>query len=330
MSALGEALAFCCPNLQQLDLSDNTGVTSFFLKALGKVSEEISNNPFPSIQSLNLTNCGISSFSDHKYLTQFISLQQPNNDKFELNLSKNKISQIGWLHNSIVTDAIVTHLDLSFNSLETISFQQRTSVEAQCRLIKLNLSQCQLTSSHFQLPLTHGDGEFMSLLSCSSSSLTHLDLSGNPSIGNDNNTVQMLVDSLTNISSLDMSQTNINIDSAIKILTSWKQQLKELRLFGNALKDDGCRKIVPFITDTTTNSALESLDLSGNHISTDGLLELLQIISSIPPNSSLKLLEIGGNETNPQVLEKIDAIRELRPDLDIAHDKTPNNTNPEL
>ena len=328
MGALGEALAFCCPNLQQLDLSDNTGVTSFFAKALGKATE-LGNNPFPSIQSLNLTNCGISSSSDHECLTQFISLQQPDNEKFELNLSKNKFSEIGWLQNCVAIEGVVTNLDLSCNSLENIFFEQRTIVEGHCRLSKINLSQCQLTSSHLQQLLTSGEGEPISLLSCCSSSLTHLDLSGNPLIGKDNSAVKMLVDSLTNVSSLDMSQTNIQIDSAIKILTSWKQQIKELRLFGNSLKDDGCRKILPFITDTT-NSVLESLDLSGNHITSDGLLELLQIVSSIPSNSPLKLLEIGGNETNPQVLEKIDALREQRPHLDIAHDKTPNNSNPEL
>ena len=92
--------------------------------------------------------------------------------------------------------------------------------------------------------------------------------------------------------------------------------LKRLRLFNNELRSDGFQAIAAIISE----SNLLELDLGGNEATVGDMLTLLRSIRT-SVRMSLTVLEIGANETNMEVEEEINRIKEVYPHLDIARDR---------
>jgi Ran GTPase-activating protein (RanGAP) involved in mRNA processing and transport len=122
----------------------------------------------------------------------------------------------------------------------------------------------------------------------------------------------------TCIRSLDLSETNCDSDSFIKLL-SGNSRLERLRLFKNELGSTGFTKISKLIGQCP----LLELDLGGNQADSEAVEYLLEALLSVD-TTHLLLLEIGGNATSMKVENIIRRVVQKHKNLDIARDSPKN------
>ena len=119
---------------------------------------------------------------------------------------------------------------------------------------------------------------------------------------------------LTHLEALDATNTNCGVQGATSLILA--TGLKRLRLFNNTLSSNGFQAIAAIISETN----LLELDLGGNDATAGDMLTLLRKIRT-SERISLNVLEVGANETNMEVEEEINRIKEVHPHLDIARDR---------
>lgn len=334
MEALGSALS---PSIfiQNIDLSGNSGAILFCSSALKKIhantNEKIHVSPFPCLETINLSNCSIGKAGETNHLSESLGdlleathcdSTRGKNCKQELNLSENNIfldptiiQQIAHL----IGNGALTKLDISSNLIQSSPDSIRTIANSlkseNCRLSSLKCSNCGIDAENIKI---------LASILPENKSLRELDLSNN-SLGDEG--VEAIASALgvgtlsgnnpnVSLKFLDMSSTNIGHMGAISLLSS--NNLNGLRLFGNKIGED-FGKLVGYIG---RNNSLNSLDLGGNNCSPEDLLALLNTVRN--ENDTLTLLEIGGNKTNEEVINAVISLRQVKPKLDVAHDKMPS------
>ena len=165
--------------------------------------------------------------------------------------------------------------------------------------------------------------------------LTHLNISGNESIGTDG--IQALIMGLVGrtLETCDFSETHCSGPGAIlAIVGSVKAYcctIQSLRLYNNHIGSNGIYKISEILTDILIASELHTLDLAGNGAGQGSVVVLLKaVLSAVEQTTSksrktaripLKCLIIGGNQGGFDVEAVVKQIHALRPDIDIARDK---------
>ena len=158
--------------------------------------------------------------------------------------------------------------------------------------------------------------------------LTHLNISGNGSIGVDGVQALMLGLAGRTLESCDFSETNCRGPGAIlAIVGSVKEYcctIQSLRLYNNNVGSNGFYKISEILSDILLTSELHTLDLAGNNAGQGSVVELLKaVLKAIEHRKKipLKCVIVGGNQGGYDVEAVVKQIHTLRPDIDIAREK---------
>lgn len=303
------------PTLSSLNLSRNPSI--------GQAAVDANTAPlFENVIELDVSDCGITGL----FASQFFSKLVPGKANRAFVLSNNPLGPEGLRSLEPLLGDIVT-LNVSNGSLGNDGMQVLASF-GPTAIVSLDLSRNNVTLKgipSFISCLHRESGEF----STTTGSLNHLeklDLSSNP-ISEEG--VCILVNeglaksNIEPLRFLDLSETDAGVKGACTALTHSKAV--SLRLFNNKLGSDGFRALSELIQDIHVAPGLESLDLAGNNADIDSVVSLLTGVhkrESEAGPSRLRSLVIGGNASGTEVEEMVAKIQQVRPDLDIARDKS--------
>ncbi|GAX10191.1 hypothetical protein FisN_3Lh386 [Fistulifera solaris] len=301
------------PTLQSLNVSRNL--------LLGQDAAAITaSSLFENIAELDLSDCGITHSFASALFAKFASSQvkrtlllsnnplgpeglrslEPLMENIcTLNISNSNIGNEGMEVLSWFGSSAIVSLDLSRNN---ISFEGIPSLIA-----------CLYNKENEQL----GTLRYLQKLDLSSNPLSEKGVCWLVSKGfakfNDNS-----------LQFLDLSETSCGIQGACTVLT--QSRVVSLRLFNNQLGSEGFLAISELVDDSSVAPQLEILDLAGNSADVNSVVSLLKAIlkreSSSEGPSRLRSLVIGGNASGTEVEEIVAQIRKVRPDMDIARDKS--------
>ena len=119
----------------------------------------------------------------------------------------------------------------------------------------------------------------------------------------------------------DLFITNCDIKGSCAAATSGS--LSTLRLFNNQLGSEGFAALSSVLRGG--HPALENLDLGGNDAGEEAVVALLTTVADTQGRaavaSKLSVLEIGGNKFGDMAMAALNALKEVMPHLDVAHDK---------
>lgn len=302
-AALGQMLAVNT-TLSTLTLSRNAlgddGVAALLAGVRG--------NPQPALQSLLLTDAGISGAA----LDHFAALLE-------------------------LPTCSLQSLQLSFNSLEAAGTAFFDALARNTSLKKLYLKDCNLGDAHvtalgealkLNSTLEEVDLSDNALTSAgcvalaqgleSNSALKSLTLSNNKCADTG---ATLLAQSLTankTLANLDLSKNELTQSSirALLELTS----VKELHVFNNTI-GAGLHELLPAIS---ANKSIEHLDVSANQLHGELSIALFDALHS---HLSLRTLEMGGNSLGEAGHAALDRLRQANRGLDVAVDKNAQDEN---
>lgn len=122
------------------------------------------------------------------------------------------------------------------------------------------------------------------------------------------------------VKELDLSATDCGVNGALAMLKCSK--LQSLRLFNNNLSSPGFEAIAELLIGGHTT--LQHLDLGGNRASESAVVAILNaiMVKHEPDDNVLNTLEIGGNDAGELVKSALEKLKEIRPELDIARDRS--------
>jgi Ran GTPase-activating protein (RanGAP) involved in mRNA processing and transport len=119
---------------------------------------------------------------------------------------------------------------------------------------------------------------------------------------------------------LDLSGTGCGVNGALAMLKCSK--IQSLRLFNNNLSSAGFEAIAELLVGG--HPTLQHLDLGGNRASESAVVAVLNamMVKHQPDVNVLNTLEIGGNDAGELVESTLEKLKEIRPELDIARDRS--------
>ena len=129
-------------------------------------------------------------------------------------------------------------------------------------------------------------------------------ISGNYTIGEDQQLYSMLTNPSTELEQLYMSYTSLSSRGARALFTNTMEinKLKELYIEGNAITDDACDVIT---TALQRNSCLVKLGMNSNRLSSD---TIVNIVRCLEVNNTLQLLRLSNC---PQAIQEIRSLQEV-------------------
>ena len=294
MAVLGSALGRSC-TLKDLNLSrnpvGNAGLVTFCEAAYDSVA-------LSTLQNVTLSECqigptGMESLTKLLIQTACTSLRLASNPLGSLSVS----SLAALMQDSKVQMLVLESCAISDEGLSEL-----------CRkVIATGVKILDLSNNEIE---NNGATDLAKRLSCWNA-LTDLKLANNM-IGEEG--MVTVSKALTHLEALDATNTNCGVQGATSLILA--TGLKRLRLFNNTLSSNGFQAIAAIISETN----LLELDLGGNDATAGDMLTLLRKIRT-SERISLNVLEVGANETNMEVEEEINRIKEVHPHLDIARDR---------
>ena len=129
-------------------------------------------------------------------------------------------------------------------------------------------------------------------------------ISGNYTVGEDQQLYSMLTNPSTELEQLYMSYTSLSSRGARALFTNIMEinKLKELYIEGNAITDDACDVIT---TALQRNSYLVKLGMNSNRLSSDAIVN---IVRCLEVNNTLQLLRLSNC---PQAIQEIRSLQEV-------------------
>jgi Leucine Rich repeat len=165
--------------------------------------------------------------------------------------------------------------------------------------------------------------------------LTDINLSGNKGIGLEG--IQAFLPGLAGrvLHTCDFSEIECGGPGALLAIVAAQKEfcctMHSLRLFNNKIGSNGFYKIAEILSNLLVSSQLHTLDLAGNNAGQASVVELLKAVlqalertvtKSGKSTLALKCIVIGGNQGGFDVEATVKQIHLIRPELDIARDKT--------
>jgi hypothetical protein len=301
------------PTLQNLNVSRNP--------LIGQAAAESSTSPlFEHVVELDLSDCGIT----HSFASALFSKFAPSHVKRTLVLSNNPLGPEGLRSLEPLMENIcilnISNSNIGNEGMKVLS----TFVSSAIVSLDLSRNNISLEGISSLITFLHQKNE-----QPGTGTLHHLqklDLSNNPL---SEEGVCLLVNRGfakfydNSLRFLDLSETNCGVQGACTALTQSK--VASLRVYNNLLGSEGFLAISELIQDSAVAPQLENLDLAGNNADINSVVSLLKAIlkrESSEGHSRLRSLVIGGNASGTEVEEIVERIRQIRPEMDIARDKS--------
>lgn len=349
MHAIGKAFA-SSSHLKQIDLSRNGSVGNEGIASLANAArEQVGKNgdaiAFPSLETIVFSECNIGP-SGVQYLCDMLrdDSNRTRSKRVNVAISSNPIgpdgcrslsklcsvprrgSIVSQLHMSqcsvgdegarALSDAATSSgplaglsvLDLSENSITVVGARALSDalVESLPDLIELKLAKNELTGEGVASIV----GSLVGISDIGASSCENGDEPANKN---------------STLKSLDLTCTDCGVDGARAALTCGG--ITSLRLFNNKLGSNGFHSIATLLRGG--HPSIVNLDLGGNNADEDAVVALLDAIADkggdgndcASSSNKLAVLEIGGNKFGEKAMEALNRLKNVWPELDVAHDK---------